>query len=112
MYPEAAPAILTDIRLFSTDIQAFTENGTKDLIVRTVFEPATYTCTVSVYVGDQPGGAVGREIARRVIFTGTPVPAGDTSSTTPDPGQVDTPPVVNPPENAESIVPPDPEMVA
>jgi hypothetical protein len=70
-YPEAAPAIQTDIRLYSTDVQAFTENGQKDLVVRTTFEPATSTCTVAVFVGDQPGGAMGREVARRIIFTGT-----------------------------------------
>lgn len=101
MYPEAAPAILTDIRLFSTDLQAFTEGGTKDLIIRTVFEPTSYTCTVSVYVGDQPGGGVGRLVAQRVIFTGSPVPT-DGGTTTPVPTDPATPVIpVDPPANAE-----------
>lgn len=70
-YPDASTAVQTDIRLFSTDIQAFTDGGTKDLVVRTVLEPATMTCVVSVHVGDVPGGGMGRLIAQRVIFTGT-----------------------------------------
>jgi hypothetical protein len=74
-YPDAAPAIQTDIRLYSTDVQAFTENGQKDLVVRTTFEPGSSTCTVAVFVGDQPGGGMGREVARRIIFTGTPAPS-------------------------------------
>jgi hypothetical protein len=89
-YPEAAPAILTDIRLYSTDVQAFTEGGTKDLVVRTVFEPSTATCSVSVHVGDVPGGGMGRLVAHRVIFTGSPAPAPEMKPETAlTPAQID-----------------------
>lgn len=74
-YPEVAPAILTDIRLYATDVMASTDNGTKDLVVRTMFEPTNSTCAVSIHVGDVPGGGLGRLIAHRVIFTNAPTPA-------------------------------------
>lgn len=71
-YPDAAPAVLTDIRLTGIDLAPY--QG-KDIVVRTVFEPATSTCAVSVHVGDVPGGGLGRMLAYRVMFTGYVEPA-------------------------------------
>jgi hypothetical protein len=61
-YPDAAPAIQTDIILYSTDLAAHVETG---LVVRSIFEPVTQTMTVQVLAGT-------RVIAERVIFTTTP----------------------------------------
>jgi hypothetical protein len=88
-YPEPAAAIQTDIRLFSTDIMAFSEGGTKDLVVRTTLEPQTSTCTVAVYVGDQPGGGVGRLVAQRTIFTRNNVTPGPVQKATLSPELID-----------------------
>jgi hypothetical protein len=65
-FEEAATAINTDIRLYGSDLAAC-ENA--DLLIRTTFEPNTSTCTVSAYVAERDG-TLGKELARRVIFTG------------------------------------------
>lgn len=66
-FPEAAPAIQTDIILYSSDLSAYLEAG---LVVRTEFEPVTQTCTVRVIAPTIP---TPRTIAERIIFKGTPV---------------------------------------
>jgi hypothetical protein len=62
-YPEAAPAIQTDIVLYSSDLAAYIETG---LVVRSIFEPTTQTMKVQVLAETVP---TPRVIAERTIFT-------------------------------------------
>lgn len=73
-YPAAAPAILTDIILYSTDVAAHVSTG---LVVRAIFEPATQTMTVQVLSEIVPEPRV---IAQRTIFTGAVSPKKETVS--------------------------------
>jgi hypothetical protein len=65
-YPDAAPAIQTDIILYSSDLAAYLETG---LVVRSIFEPATQTMKVQVLAQTVP---TPRVIAERIIFTAAP----------------------------------------
>lgn len=90
-YPTAAVAsILTDIRLFSSDLQSLEGS---DLVIRTEYNPTTNTCTVSAYAGNMPGGQVGKCLAYRVIFTGERVPDEPISQETAEDVPQDVPPV-------------------
>ena len=60
VYPDVQHAIITDIQIANPDI-----------IVRSTFEPATSTLSVSVHLADLPGGRAGKLLAHRVILTGS-----------------------------------------
>lgn len=68
-YPSATQAFFTDLVIFPSELPAFP--GEEDLVIRSVYVPATQTMTIRVVarVGHQE-----RFIAERLIFTGSTEP--------------------------------------